>query len=282
MISRKASINIWMLLIFCVLVIFSSKINAEPQRIEKKIDRIKLNDFSANQSNKFKLKKDRAIAAVKKNNLSLKTRTKNKGLRELMYFLPNGRPMFYETKNIDSAKTSGAYKLWEGGSSGLNLSGASMIIGEWDGGTVRISHTEFNTGRAIQKDGSVEANEDHGTHVAGTMIARGASANARGMSYSAKLWANDWNDDVSEMAAQAAQGLLISNHSYGPGIGWSYGDKGDNEWCWNGDTTVSSNEDYYFGFYYEDSQLWDSVAFLAPNYLIVSAAGNDGEEGPAA
>ncbi|MFX6911447.1 hypothetical protein ABTH68_19480, partial [Acinetobacter baumannii] len=42
------------------------------------------------------------------------------------------------------------------------------------------------------------------------------------------------------------------------------------------------NEDYRYGYYSSDAQRIDSIAFNAPNYLIISSAGNDrSNNGPA-
>jgi hypothetical protein len=76
------------------------------------------------------------------------------------------------------------------------------------------------------------------------------------------------------MAFAAAAGLLVSNHSYGLVRGWYY-DNNLAQWRWNGDETISSIEDYLFGFYDVYSRDLDFVANAAPYYTIVWAAGND-------
>jgi hypothetical protein len=88
------------------------------------------------------------------------------------------------------------------------------------------------------------------------------------MSYEAPLHAYDWNFDTAEMAAAASQNLEISSHSYGVVTGWS-----SNRWY--GDITVSTQEDYGFGYYDDGAHDIDSLATLAPEYLIVISAGND-------
>jgi hypothetical protein len=42
------------------------------------------------------------------------------------------------------------------------------------------------------------------------------------MAPSAHLDAYDWDNDESEMSSAASAGLLMSNHSYGIGVGWYY------------------------------------------------------------
>ncbi len=88
------------------------------------------------------------------------------------------------------------------------------------------------------------------------------------MAPNASLRAFDWNSDLAEMAAEAASGALVSNHSYGFARGWYGG-------SWYGTPSISTQEDYKFGFYDSYAQAWDLVAYDAPYYLIVKSAGND-------
>jgi hypothetical protein len=188
----------------------------------------------------------------------------------------NGMPEYNTTYNLDAARTTGTNELWSGGSTGLNLTGSGFTIGEWDAGAVRISHQEFRIGtgtsRVIQKDGSAYLHY-HSTHVAGTMIAEGESASAHGMAPSANLHAYDWDNDYSEMlSANAVDGIILSNHSYGKIRGW---DAGYYDAYWRGDTVVSRSEDYQFGFYGPVAKTLDSLAYVMQDFLFVRSAGND-------
>jgi hypothetical protein len=188
---------------------------------------------------------------------------------------PRGLPRYYVTDNVDAAATVSTNRVHPGGGAGFSLTGSGMPLGRlaiWDGGAVRTSHDEL-TGRATQMDGA-GSYSSHATHVSGTMIAGGADPDALGMSYEGELGCYDWNQDTSEMATAAANGLLISNHSYGYVTGWRY-DSGDGEWYWYGDLDVSTDEDYGFGFYDDSAAEWDQIAHDAPDYLIVCSAGND-------
>ena len=191
----------------------------------------------------------------------------------LQRLAPNGKPIYYCTENINSAKTISTNQVWAGGESQLFLSGSGMIVGEWDGGATLISHDEL-VGLTIQVDGG-ENLSDHATHVAGTIKASGVNPNARGMARDVILHTNDWEYDSGEMAAQAATGLTLSNHSYGQRGGWHWNSLGDDKWVWWGDPEVDNNEDYHFGFYHEQTREWDEIAYNAPHYLIVMSAGND-------
>ena len=193
----------------------------------------------------------------------------------LIFVDGKGRPFYYGTHNLTAAKTVSTDKVWPGGGYGFSLSGSGTALGRlgvWDGAGVRTTHNEL-TGRVTQVD-STASQSYHSTHVAGTMVAAGVVANAKGMSYQANLAAYDWDNDSAEMAAAAAAGMNASNHSYGYVTGWYY----SGAWYWYGDTDVSTVEDYYFGFYSSASADWDQIAHDAPYYTIVASAGNDRED----
>ncbi len=197
-------------------------------------------------------------------------------IMEIQGVSESGELIYYVTDNRDAAESASTDKVWPGGSLGYSLKGDSMTVGEWDGGAVRLTHHEL-TGRSTQTDGAT-SNSDHATHVAGTLIGGGADTSARGMAYNASLSAHDWNFDDSEMATAAGTGLLISNHSYGSITGWFYNSSASRDEWW-GDTTLSGTEDYKFGFYNNQAQSWDQIAWNAPYYLIVKSAGNDRNDG---
>jgi PKD repeat protein len=204
----------------------------------------------------------------------------NGTIREMVGISPTGMPIYVQTSNnLDAAKTISTNKVWPAGSLGLNLSGAGMTnrMGVWDGGAVRVSHQEFQS-RATQTDGASSLS-DHATHVAGTMSAGGVMANAKGMSFQAPIKCHDWNNDNSEMSSAAGAGLLVSNHSYSQISGWQYNSSAA-RWEFWGDPSVSTTEDYKYGFYDNISAQWDQIILNYPNYLPFVAAGNDrGEPG---
>ena len=187
----------------------------------------------------------------------------------------NGKPIYYVTYNLNAAKTISTDEVWISGNSGLDLSGSGMKAGVWDESAVRVSHQEFE-GRVTQQDDATSLS-DHATHLAGTIGAAGIDSDAKGMAYQADINAYDWNSDLSEMNSAAAEGLLVSNHSYGIPAGYS---PDGSEWKWYGDESISSEEDYKFGFYNSDCAKWDETAGDARYYQMVVAAGNDRGEGP--
>ncbi|MCX7785403.1 MAG: S8 family serine peptidase [candidate division WOR-3 bacterium] len=231
--------------------------------------------YAQEQKEKYQRERAEAESIAKSLNLPILDIDELGRTIELQRF-ENGRPVYYITENLNAAKTISTDKVWPGGSGGFSFTGASEILGIWDAGKVRNTHQEL-TGRVILGDGASTLS-NHATHVAGTMIASGVQANAKGMSYQGSLRAYDWNNDQSEMASAAADGLKVSNHSYGIITGW-YTPNGVS-WHWYGDPAVNSSEDYEFGFYSEEARNWDNIARKAPYYLIVKSAGNDRLEGP--
>ncbi len=211
--------------------------------------------------------------------LPLRKNLPNGGMLELQRFVPGRGPVYYITNNADAAATVSTDVLWPGGLAGLDLDGAGMVVGQWDAGAIYSDHPDL-TGRVVQVDGATSIS-NHSTHVAGTLIGAGAYLlpEARGMAFAAGLDAYDWDFDAAEMATAAANGMLLSNHSYGIASGWIYiGDSEPETWWWIGGSEPDDVEDPYFGYYDTEAQSWDQIARNAPYYLIVKAAGNDGSD----
>ncbi len=193
----------------------------------------------------------------------------------------NGRPTYFTTLNSAAAHATRTDALYPGAHLGLSLTGQGIRMGIWDSGHLLDSHREIN-GRTTFGDNAETS--DHATHVAGTLIATGIDARARGMAYQAGLISYSWTNDATEMTNEAGLGMLISNHSYSIVGGWHYGDlegRGD-QWYWLGDPTISTSEDYMFGRYDIPAVQFDRASHTNPYYLPVVAAGNDRiDTGPA-
>lgn len=164
----------------------------------------------------------------------------------------DGTPLFYTTLNDPASQTSRAHTLYDNGLLNLGLTGSNMEVGVWDSGIALSSHQEFDT-RASKNDNSTEVSL-HATLVTGNLISAGVEPNAKGVAYNAKALSHDWSRDKIEVAQAAANGLLLSNHSYG----------------------ILSDRvpDWYFGAYIKATQDWDRIMYNAPYYLMVTAAGN--------
>lgn len=203
------------------------------------------------------------------------------GLRELVGIDEDGDLLFFETKNVNAAISTGADQLHL---SPYTLDGSGLLLGVWDGGSVLETHQEFNEGttsRVNVRDGA--ASSDHATHVGGTVAAAGVSASAKGMAPAATIESYQWTNDISEMTAAAATGpgqfntkIYLSNHSYG----FSYGWRNSGGWIWNGTGGDQNAYDANFGQYSSTTVNLDSLAYNAPYYLIFWAAGNENNDGP--
>lgn len=183
-----------------------------------------------------------------------------------------GKPVYRATFNAEAAITTGASRLHTGGELGLGLEGEGIMVGIWDGGKVKKNHVEFGN-RILSVQGDSES--FHATHVAGTILASGVNTMAKGMAPKATAVTWYFDNDETEIASLAApdqSSLLFSNHSYGILLGWW---RNNGTWVWNGNPAISASEDYRFGLYTARSNIIDDIAFNAPYYTLVWAAGND-------
>ena len=222
--------------------------------------------------NKF----SKAVLAAKEKGWPIQYASQNQNNAKLIGVDEKGWPKYYVGFADPTASiTIGANKVWPGAASNLNLSGSddnmTNKLGVWDEGSPLLTHKELK-GRITQKDNAKDT-VTHSTHVAGIVMSKGLNPLSKGMAYNVKgILDYDWNSDLSEMSAAAANGLLISNHSYGTVTGWNY-NSDSARWEFNG--RVNEKEDYRFGLYDSDAQIQDSITYNAPNYLIVFAAGNN-------
>ncbi len=230
------------------------------------------NNLALDARNNF----SRAILAAKQKGWPIQYASRNQTNARLIGVDATGWPKYYiGYADPVAAITINANKVWPGALSNLNLSGSDDAVtnklGVWDEGSPRLTHKEL-AGRITQKDNVTEI-VNHSTHVAGIVMSKGLNPLAKGMAFNMKgILDYDWNNDLSEMSAAAASGLLISNHSYGTVTGWDY-NSDSSRWEFNG--RWNEKEDYRFGLYDYDAQIQDSIAYNAPNYLIVAAGGNN-------
>lgn len=244
--------------------------NVDLKKIKGKYNQEKLTSIEKNLKSKSTLLKKEAIKIAKEKGWKTKFTNKKGELLEIQKVV-NGKPIYYTTFNVAAAKSTRTDHLNSGGSLGLNLMGQNMTAHVWDGGLARTSHQEYDgaggTNRFSIGDGTTTLHY-HSAHVTGTIIASGVVANAKGMAPHASAVGYDWNSDTSEATNAASNGMLVSNHSYGFAAR-------------NPNTGQPWLPDYYFGGYIEDSRDWDNIMFNAPNYLMVVAAGNDGNDNSA-
>jgi len=190
------------------------------------------------------------------------TFTENGSFHELMSLTKDNQPVYYKTLNQNAAISTRVNHLNSEGSLGLDLDGQGMTAHIWDGGRVYLEHQEFDgpggDDRVIFGDDESQYS-DHGTHVTGTILASGVNPEAKGMAPQANGVSFRWNQDVPEASAAAAEGMLLSNHSYG--------------------YDLSALADADIGAYLYDARDFDDIMYNAPFYLQVVSAGNDGGDG---
>jgi len=242
-----------------VIVLFSSictfaQTPAEVREIVSNYDLQKIKEKEEYYRNKQRSDKSRAEAVARINNWPIIIENPDGSKSELMKLTPDGYPMYYQTDNINAARTTRTNFLHSGGAMGLNLNGQGMTLRVWDGGTVRATHNAFG-GRVTVVDNPTGTLSQHATHVTGTMIS--SLASIKGMAPQALGRTFDWTDDESEALSEVQQGMLISNHSYGVPVS----------------ATLPA---WIIGAYVSDSYAWDEIAYLSPYYLAVVSAGNNG------
>lgn len=183
---------------------------------------------------------------------AISTELSNGGYEELEQLGPDGAPIYYTTYNDNVVFTSRSNALYQNGDLHLDVDGLGMYVGVWDSGKALLSHQEL--GGRVQNGDDAKRTSGHATHVLGTILAAGVDPKAKGVAFNAEGVSYDWSNDEAEVAKAAADGLLLSNHSYG--------------------ISAKTIPDWYFGAYIYQAKDWDEIMYNAPYYLMVTAAGN--------
>jgi trimeric autotransporter adhesin len=260
----------WSLLSAALLCSFAVSAQTEAERLEivKSYDAAKSEAFQREMKAKYDKQYSEMLQYAQRNNIPLKKRKADGTTMELQRIASDGTPIYYALSNLGCAKTTRAIDLNTGGSLGLNVNGQNMTVHVWDGGPLRTTHTGFG-GRATVGDGvnftTSNSNNGHANHVAGTMAAslNANGGSARGMAYQAAIKGFDWNNDVAEATTAAANGMLVSNHSYGYGV--------------TDANCVMQMGVHWIGKYDQTAADWDAIMANYPYYQQVNAAGNDRE-----
>ena len=267
MLSIKISMHAILITLFLFLLCPAlSDAQEEPQFPPGSVNELRV--ISDRHNEEYTRRKAGAVEWAIRNDKPVRRVMEDGRVIEIQYIDTTGIPVYHTTFNFVSAVTVTTDMLHQGGGLGLDLAGSGYTAGVWDSGIADTAHTEFSR-RVVAKDSFTDP-DNHATHVTGTIAAAGLDSAARGMAYDAGIIGYDWNNDISEIAREAAGGLLISNHSYGIKLGWT---RDDGEWVWNG--PEDAEEDYRFGFYTRrQSRALDDIAFNAPGLLMVWSAGN--------
>ena len=259
--------------LFLAILCFQTS-EAQSQKDREKItgryNKPKLKELQSKFEKKQANEKRKAWGLAKQKGWEIYRKREDGSVDELMAVSAEGTPIYYSVANVDAARSTRADRLHSGGDLGLNINGENMIAYVWDGGATRPTHQEFDgaggSNRVSIIDGatSLNGNSFHAMHVTGTIVASGFQPAAKGMAWKARARTSDWSNDLSEATSAASNGMLVSNHSYGYAARDQYGQP--------------QLPAYYFGGYIQESRDWDELMFNSPNYLMVVAAGNDGND----
>lgn len=220
--------------------------------IKSEYDFSKIGSMQVDLEFDYEVNRAKMMAMAKANNLKMKEVFPDGKKVELQEIGQDGTPIYYETYADNASQTSRASALHSNGLLNLDLDGLGMEVGVWDAGVAMTTHQEYDV-RAHVGDGGTEI-DAHATMVTGSLISSGIKKDAQGVAYRANVLSHDWTRDKIEVMAAAANGLLLSNHSYG--------------------IKTDRVPDWYFGSYIKVAQDWDNIMYNAPYYLMVTAAGN--------
>lgn len=251
------SIRIAICIVFSCIGIAQGQSSGQRLQITNHNKSTVLTSFKADLVADYTAKKLNIDRLAKRNNWKIKETLANGKKVELQEIGPDGSPLYYETYSDEAGFVSRASTLNTNGMMGLELDGAGMEVGVWDSGIALENHVEYSS-RIIVGDEGTEV-DAHATRVTGSIISTGLKKDARGVANKANVLSHDWSRDKIEVAEAAANGLLLSNHSYG--------------------IKADRVPDWYFGAYTKVAQDWDKIMYNAPYYLMVSAAGNAQKSG---
>ncbi|WP_445714568.1 S8 family serine peptidase [Flavobacterium sp.] len=257
----KIKVLLFISMLFSVLVFSQTKEDVD--KIIKNYDFEKIKELEVSYKKKEEAEKKAAYEAAKINGWPVIIEKEDGTFQELMKLTPDGYPVYYSTNNVAAARSTRTNFLNTGGGLGLSLDGQNMVARVWDGGTARRTHNGFSGRVTTVDDISGTSYSSHATHVTGTILALPwdlTSANVKGMATQATARTFNWDNDESEALSEVLEGMTISNHSYGVPIG-------------SGTSVLPA---WYIGAYTVSARNWDEITYLAPYYLPVMSAGNDG------
>lgn len=241
-----------LLLVICSTISLNGQTTAQRLKIASHSKNATLHNFKSNLVSRYDATRIHIKEVAKKNNWKIKETLANGKKVELQEIGVDGSPLYYETYFDEAGLVSRASTLNTNGIMGLQLDGGGLEVGVWDSGIALENHVEYNS---RMKVGDIGAEvDDHATLVTGSIISTGHKREAKGVANKASVVSYDWSRDKIEVAEAAANGRLLSNHSYG--------------------IMADRVPDWYFGAYTKVAQDWDKIMYNAPYYLMVSAAGN--------
>ena len=254
------------------LVAFATHAQTADERraLRKPLEVEALSTLADELTAQFDADEARVAEYLRDNPKQLRSEVKNGIVHYLVRIDDDGQPRFRVDrvgvgvgvemqKNRESGLLIKADSLYPGGSVGVNITGTGMVAGVWEISAVRETHELF-AGKAINQPGQSAAagTGNHAAHVTGTVIGVDLASrpSARGIAFGAASQNFTAANDLAEMAAFAANGFLISNHSYG-------------------DPNTQTANLWRYGAYDSEAKGWDGMTKNAPNYLPFVAGGNE-------
>jgi len=239
----------------------------ERENIKASINLAEIVRLQTKFKGQYDLQQNKINAYLQRNPDQKRSFEKNGNTYLLHHIDENGTAIYINTKDNNQITNAKANILYQGGSLGVNITGTNMIAGVWDGGQVNGAH-ELLMGKVnMQSNQTVNTatGNDHMQAVTGIMVGKsltsstnqnGLGLTAKGIAYGATTRNYDWDNDIAEMTTFAADGYLISNHSYGY-------------------SNTTTNNIWNYGAYDETAKNWDELLKSTPNYLPFVAAGNE-------
>ena len=243
---------LFFLVVFLGSTAVSGQTNKSTAAIRSSYDRVALEDLIRTLRSDAVLKNQEKALWIKKSVGARLPANKSFLAPTLSELGPDGTPLYYETLDKIPLAIAQNRSIAHEAQDKLG-DGTDMRIGIWDQGAPLQSHQEFDN-RILLGDSTKKTGFRHPTLVAGALISSGVKKKAKGLLPAATGIAHDWLNDRLEAAQMAAEGLLLSNHSYG----------------------IKPNDvpDWYFGSYITMNRQWDEIMYLAPYYIPVFSSGN--------
>ncbi len=235
------------------------------EQINKSYDFSEINSLKIKYEKHLQKNKKQVEAYAKNKNIPVEYRNE-KGNRVWLAEIYKGLPIYLTTNTTQASYSTRTNWLFENEILNLNLQAENLTAYVWDSGHARITHQDLQNENLTSKINIGEGLsnyilDNHSTHVTGIIASTGENINrSRGMAKKAQIKSYEFTDAEVEAISELGNGILVSNHSYG----------------FSSSQIQSLGLSEIVGAYVSRSKRWDSIAFVAPYYLPITSAGNDG------
>lgn len=171
--------------------------------------------------------------------------------------------------NATTARLSGVDVIHQ---APYGLTGEGVTLSFFEFAPADTTHVEFGGRLTTHLTGTETGDVDHATHVAGTIIAGGSNATAKGMAPGATLHEFSARGDsmFNRKEALPTFGSVADNNSWGYVLGWCTAPSCEG-WVWD------DTEEYYGAYDVTYTAPIDRIS-RSTNVLFVHSAGNDAEK----